>query len=81
MNKQLVSYKSIDILIKVCPNTKILIYPADHPSSYVSNTNVCLTSLVLSFCRDSGKIETQNTIYTPLDDKAYKSFIANIDQP
>jgi hypothetical protein len=42
-----------------------LLRPIDHPSYFVSNEKVARTSKVLSYNRDTGRIETENTVYIP----------------
>jgi hypothetical protein len=39
--------------------------PIDHPSAYISNTKMVMTTKVLSWDEVTGRIETQNTIYLP----------------
>lgn len=45
---------------------RALLYPMDHPDSLrVSNTTLILTSKVINFDRDTGILETENSLYTP----------------
>jgi hypothetical protein len=41
------------------------LYPIDHPSEHVSNTKGVLTSQVMAHDKDTGRIETRNTVYLP----------------
>ena len=46
------------------------LYPVDHPdTTNVSNTTVARTSKVVSWNKETGVIETLNTIYTPISQK------------
>lgn len=48
--------------------------PVDHPNHIeghsISNEKFVMTSLVVSLCERTGRIETKNTIYVPLDSNA-----------
>lgn len=48
---------------------RALLHPVNHPNHLpgheVSNTNEVTTSLVLSWDKPTGRIETKNTIYMP----------------
>ena len=44
----------------------VMLFPVDHPFEHnVSNTCEAVTSPVVSWDKDTGIIETQNTIYKP----------------
>ena len=46
-----------------------ILNPVDHPdSANVSNTKEVFTSKVLSYDPESGRIETENTIYIPYEE-------------
>lgn len=48
------------------PSGGVILWPIDHPDTeYVSNASFILTSEMLHMDQDTGKIETQNTIYVP----------------
>lgn len=49
-------------------NQQALIIPINHPSPLVSNTRYTRTSTVLSHDKDTGKFETINTLYEPVND-------------
>lgn len=40
-----------------------IIYPIDHPSSFVSNENFAMTSPIISIDEENNSFETENTIY------------------
>jgi hypothetical protein len=45
---------------------RMILFPIDHPDNErVSNTQEAVTSTVVSWDEESGRIETQNTIYLP----------------
>ena len=41
------------------------VWPIDHTSPLVSNTKLVETSMVLSHNKESGRFETENSIYLP----------------
>lgn len=41
------------------------LYPINHPGPYVSNTTQVMTSKVQHFNSKTGRLETENTIYSP----------------
>jgi hypothetical protein len=41
------------------------VYPVDHPSELVSNTELVMTSAVVSFDPATGEFETRNSCYVP----------------
>lgn len=49
----------------VSVNDHAVLTPKDHPSLSVSNEGPAMTSLVLSYDEETGRIETMNTIYMP----------------
>lgn len=63
MNKPTVHYLGTPINLM----NKAILHPVDHPDHLnVSNTKEVVTSDVVSWCIESGRIETKNTIYIPL---------------
>jgi len=67
MSKQTVHYdlsKGTNIKIGNCAQ----VYPLDHPSALVSNKTLVITSEVMSYNKESGVFETQNTMYVPQDE-------------
>ena len=47
---------------KISVGTPAIVFPIDHPSELVSNTNPALTSTVIRV-GENGEFETKNTIY------------------
>lgn len=44
----------------------VILWPIDHPDTeHVSNASFILTSEMLHIDQDTGRIETQNTVYVP----------------
>ena len=62
-SKQVVHY--ID-LIRCEVGLRATLIPVDHPSNLVVNGERSITSMVLSYDRETGIIETMNTIYKPV---------------
>jgi hypothetical protein len=45
---------------------RVVLFPVDHPySERVSNTMEVITSNVISWDEENGRIETMNTVYIP----------------
>lgn len=44
---------------------RAFLHPLDHDSPLVSNTTVAMTSRVVAHDLQSGRIETENTVYIP----------------
>jgi acyl dehydratase len=65
-NKPVVKYQAV---LSTPPKvgTKYFIRPINHPSPFVSNTTIALTSTVLTSDDKTWNFETNNTIYV-LDD-------------
>ena len=61
--KKVVHYKNTPIIV----NGHAFLWPVDHPDGdNVSNTKQVRTSLIVSYDKVSGEIETQNTVYLPV---------------
>jgi len=43
----------------------VMLKPIDHTSPLVSNTRMARTSPVIAWDKETGRIETKNTIYIP----------------
>lgn len=41
--------------------------PVNHPATYLNNYPCIYTSYVVSYDKETGRIETRNTIYLPLE--------------
>lgn len=69
MSKPVVAYTEATVHATMC-----WLKPVDHPNHLpghgVSNLRVVRTSTVLSWDHETGRIETKNTIYMPLDKDA-----------
>lgn len=63
-NGKLVVHYSRLVYAKV--GHRACLYPIDHTSSWVSNTCEAVTSEVLSYDQNSGRIETLNSVYYPM---------------
>jgi hypothetical protein len=77
MNKRTVRYSTVEPGIKATVGRRYQLYPVDHTSMLVSNTNWCSTSPVVSVDIETGRIETMNSIYMPQDKKALRDFKTN----
>lgn len=68
MSKPTVHYQTL-LFVKV--GSFALLYPVDHPNHLpehkVSNNQEVTTSKVLSYDDQTGRIETLNTIYVPVE--------------
>jgi len=65
MTKKIVKYDSKRGVLQY-PSGGVILWPIDHPDTeYVSNASFVLTTRVLTMDQDSGKIETEHTIYIP----------------
>ena len=64
MNKPTVRYKK-DSLIFIRLDVEAFLHPVDHYSPDVSNTQLVRTSQVRAYDKETGRLETQNTIYIP----------------
>lgn len=64
MSKQVVKYNPVMGVVELTYGG-VMLYPIDHPSPRVSNETACFTSKVISWNKETGAIETQNTFYSP----------------
>ena len=60
--KPLVHYRSADVF---GIGKSAYVNPIDHPSPWVSNTTVIMTTAVISHNKETGEFETENTRYIP----------------
>lgn len=42
------------------------VFPVDHTSELVSNKTKVITSIVVNYNKETGRFETQNTVYIPM---------------
>lgn len=62
--KPIVHYRTYETYIRV--GLSAYVYPVDHyATDRVSNESIAITSVVLSYDKDTGIFETLNTIYKP----------------
>lgn len=66
MFKPTVHYKEVSAIVI---GESTYVFPVDHPSSYVSNTTYTRTSKVVAHDPETGRFETKNTIYVPLNEQ------------
>ena len=52
------------------------VFPVNHPSMFVSNEGLAITSTVLKHDKKTGEFETRNTIYKPLSKSQLKRITA-----
>ena len=50
------------------------LFPQNHTSDLVSNQTICGTSPVVYISNNTGEFHTLNSIYKPIDKKAFDSF-------
>lgn len=62
--KNSVKYKSGTLAFTGIGSPAFL-FPIDHPSPLVTNTGPVRTSYVVAYDKETGTLETENTIYTP----------------
>lgn len=65
MGKQIVHYRPHPDQY-ISPGVCARVFPVDHPSVHVSNTQMVVTSPVLFHNRHDGSFETMNTTYIPV---------------
>ena len=63
--KQIVRYRAVAMNWPPIVGSGYGLYPIDHPSPRVSNSAICYTSNIVAIDYDTGRIETQNTVYVP----------------
>jgi hypothetical protein len=69
LSKKIVHYDD-KMLVQEIYGNRVVLYPVDHPDTIrVTNTTSALTSPIVLWDKDTGVIETQNTIYKPLSQK------------
>lgn len=68
MNKRIVHYDDSKPVQEV--GERVILHPINHPDTInVSNTTTVITSKVVSWNKETGVIETQNTVYIPMGAK------------
>lgn len=69
MSKKVVHYNDMHAVYG-WKNGSVFLCPVDHPDTVnVSNTKPVMTSTVVSWDKETGIIETLNTIYKPISQK------------
>lgn len=70
--KPIVRYRGLAVMVgKGMVGSRAILMPVDHPNPYglVSNERKVMTSPIVSCDPTTGRIETQNTLYIPMENQ------------